>query len=243
MTGLEPETLWPGGPVFLQASCAPLTTDTVLLADFVQAGRASRGADLGCASGALMLLLLMKEPSLFMTGLELSDDAVNAALENMCRNGVAERSELICGDFRETVKTLRSGSFDFVVSNPPYFEAKRGKLSPQAERAAARSEIRCSLDDVCSTASRMLRSGGKLFLSYRPEGLNRLMRSMTRHALEPKRLCFVHHASDKAANLVLVEGRKDGNPGLQAEAPLILYGPDGRESAEYRRIYHREKPE
>jgi len=34
--------------------------DTVLLADFAQIGRATNGADLGCASGALMLLLLFR---------------------------------------------------------------------------------------------------------------------------------------------------------------------------------------
>ena len=42
--------LWPGGPVFAQAEHVRLSTDCVLLADFVRAERARRGIDLGCAS-------------------------------------------------------------------------------------------------------------------------------------------------------------------------------------------------
>ena len=52
------ERLWPGGPVFRQAAHFRLGTDAVLLADFIRPDGRRRGIDLGCASGALMLLLL-----------------------------------------------------------------------------------------------------------------------------------------------------------------------------------------
>jgi tRNA1(Val) A37 N6-methylase TrmN6 len=67
-----------------------------------------------------------------------------------------------------------------------------------------------------------------------------MMAVMTQVHLEPKRLRFVHHRQDKDSGLVLVEGRKNGNPGLKVEAPLVLSDAEGRETAEYRRIYHRE---
>ena len=67
------ERLWDGGPLFIQAESAKLTTDTVLLADFAANRRGERGLDLGCASGALLLLLLWREESLKMTGVELLD--------------------------------------------------------------------------------------------------------------------------------------------------------------------------
>ena len=73
------EQLWPGGPVFRQAAHFRLGTDTVLLADFIRPDGRRRGIDLGCASGALMLLLLSRAPRLRMTGLELSADAAERA--------------------------------------------------------------------------------------------------------------------------------------------------------------------
>ena len=63
--------LWAGGPVFAQAEHFRLGTDSVLLADFVNTSGAARGVDLGCASGAIALLLLARSPALHMTGLEL----------------------------------------------------------------------------------------------------------------------------------------------------------------------------
>ena len=237
----NPERLWEKGPLFYQAENIRLTTDAVLLADFARIGRKSRGVDLGCASGALMLLLLWREPELGMTGLELSQDAAALAEENMRINGLKERADVVCGDFREIVKTMESGNFDFVISNPPYYEPARGEISPKSSRAVARAELDCSLGDVCAAASRLCRSGGKVFFSYRPDGLNRLLSEMTQVRLEPKRLRFVHHRLEKNAGLILVEGRKDGNPGLAIEAPLVLSTAEGQETDEYRRIYHRNR--
>ena len=52
--------LWQGGPRFAQAEHFKLGTDCVLLADFVNTASARRGIDLGCASGAISLLLLAR---------------------------------------------------------------------------------------------------------------------------------------------------------------------------------------
>ena len=235
----EAEQLWAEGPAFFQAEHARLTTDTVLLADFARVRGRVCGADLGCASGALMLMLLWREQGAHMTGFELNPEAASLAEKNMQLNGLEGRSKIRGGDFRETVKQCRSGSFDFVISNPPYFEPDRGLIPPEENRAAARTEQSCSLAEVCEAAARLCRSGGCVFFCYRPEGLNRLLREMSARRLEPKRIRFVHHRQGKEAGLVLAEGRKNGNPGLKVEAPLILFTEDGQETAEYQRIYHR----
>ena len=77
------EPLWPGGPLFCQAEHFRLSTDCVLLADFVNTSSAAKGIDLGCASGAIGLLLLSRSPRLHMTGLELLPQAAALAGENM----------------------------------------------------------------------------------------------------------------------------------------------------------------
>ena len=93
-------TLWENGPVFAQAEHFRLSTDCVLLADFVNLSGVRRGIDLGCASGAIALLLLCRSEKLHMTGLEIVADAAALARENMERNGLAERSRMLCGDIR-----------------------------------------------------------------------------------------------------------------------------------------------
>lgn len=231
--------LWPGGPVFAQAENQKLSTDSVLLADFVRAGTARRGIDLGCASGAVALLLLAREKALHMTGLELDKDAAELARANMERNGLSGRSRIVTGDIRAHRELFPAGSFDLAAANPPYFPPGRGARSPDPARAAARSELTCTLEDLCRAAAWLLHTGGSLFLVHRSERLSELLCVMTACGLEPKRLRLVCTRADSAPSLVLVEGRRGGRPGLRIEPALLLSGPDGGESEELRRIYHR----
>lgn len=231
--------LWPDGPVFAQAEHFRLSTDSVLLADFAPAAKAKRGIDLGCASGALALLLLAKSEKLHMTGLEIVPEAAELAAENMAQNGLTERSEIINGDIRAHRELFKTGAFDLVVSNPPYFPVGSGLLSPDKQRAAARGETDCTLSDICAAAAFLCRTGGSVCFVHKPERLSELFCAMTAVGIEPKRLRLVCHNSQSAPNLVLVEGRRGGNPGLKIEAPLILRNPDGTETDEVLKIYHK----
>ena len=107
------EALWPGGPVFRQAAHVRLGTDTVLLADFAKPEGRLRGIDLGCASGALLLLLLARAPRLHMTGIELDPEAAERARENLAVNGLDTRGEIITGDLHYEIdqsKCLECGA-------------------------------------------------------------------------------------------------------------------------------------
>lgn len=231
--------LWSGGPVFAQAGHFRLSTDCVLLADFVNTAGAKKGIDLGCASGAIGLLLLDRSPRLHMTGLELLPEAARLAEANMAQNRLEERGAIVTGDIRRHRELFRAGSFDLVVSNPPYFPLGSGPLSPDPARAAARGETDCSLEDICAAAAFLLRTGGSFSLVHRPERLSQVFCAMTGAGLEPKRLRFVCSRPESAPSLVLVEGRRGGKPGLKIEPSLCLTGPDGAETEEVKRIYHR----
>lgn len=236
----DTELLWPGGPRLIQAAHFRLGTDCVLLADFVNTAGAKRGIDLGCASGAAMLLLLWRTPGLRMTGVEIVPEAAALARENMAQNGLAERSGIVTGDLREYRALFRAGSFDLAVCNPPYFPVGSGALPPDPDRAGARGELCCTLAELCAAAAYLLQTGGRVFFVHRPERLAELFSRMNAAGLEPKRLRPVCRDAGSAPSLVLVEGRRGGKSGLRFEGALLLKNPDGTESAEYRRIYHRE---
>ena len=213
------ERLWENGPLFAQAEHFRLSTDCVLLADFVNTAGAVRGIDLGCASGAIALLLLARTDKLHMTGLEIVPEAASLAEENMRANALEARSDIVCGDIRRPV-----GS---------------GKLSPDAARAAARGETQGSMEEICAASAFLCRIGGSVNFVHKPERLSELFCCMTAHGIEPKRLRLVCHREGAVPNLVLIESRRGGKPGLKIEPTLILRRPDGSETDEVRRIYHR----
>ena len=235
----EFEALWSGGPLFAQAEHFRLSTDSILLADFADRCKAKKAVDLGSASGILPLLLLTADAARTVTGIEILPEAAALAEENLARNGLSERGTILCDDLRRYRMLLPAGAFDLVTVNPPYYPARSGHASENAGRAAARTELACTLRDVCAAASWLLRTGGSFCMVHKPERLSEIFCCMTAVGLEPKRLRTVHARAGRAPSLVLVEGRRGGHPGLCFEAPLLLQKEDGTETEELRRIYHR----
>ena len=232
--------LWEGGPEFAQSKHFRFGTDAVLLGNYMNLTGAKKAIDLGCASGVIALLMLARSRTVHVTGLEINADAADLAAENMAHNNLSDRSSILQGDIRKVRETLPAGSFDVVVSNPPYYALNTGRVSPDADRAAARGEVACTLDDLCAAASYLCRWGGKFAVVYRPDRLAELFTAMTGHGIEPKRMRIVCHDISSVPSLVLVEGIRGGKPGLKLEPVLLLKNPDGTDTEEIKRIYHRE---
>lgn len=76
--------------------------------------------DLGVGSGAILGALLSHFPEAFGVGVDLSDAACAIAAKNLVALGFGTRSTVLCGHWTEPV----SGTFDLIVSNPPYIAAE-----------------------------------------------------------------------------------------------------------------------
>ena len=232
------ERLWPGGPrYFYDERCFPPSTDSFLLASFAAPRRGERVCDLGAGAGLLGLLLLAREPSLTVTGIERDAHACAMLARNAAENDLPMAA--LHADLRQR-ETLPAGAFQLAVSNPPYFDPRAGAVAEGA-RGDARAELTAALEDVFAAAERLVRWGGRFCLVYRPERLAALMTAAVAHGLEPKRLQTVQHTARSAPSLVLLECRRGGKPGLSVEPPLLLRLEDGGESPDVRRAYFRDK--
>ena len=234
------DELWPGGPRFFSApGVFRLGTDSVLLADFAVVEGASRILDLGCGGGVLSVLLALRAPAARVEGVDVSPEAVALCRKNLEENGLADRCSAIEGDLRAHRGLLKAGEYDLVAANPPYFPAGSGYASPDPQRALARDERGCTLEDVIAAARYALRWGGRFALVHRPERLSEVLCALSSAGLEPKRLRLVQPRAGAAPNLFLAEGRRGGKPGLEILPPLLLAEPDGTDSPEIRKLYHR----
>ena len=71
-----------------------------------------------------------------------------------------------------------------------------------------------SVEELCNSASRLLRTGGRFAVVFRPERLAELFRAMATVKLEPKRMQLLCHRREKEPYAVLVEAIKEGGMGL-----------------------------
>ena len=211
----------------------PLSTDSMVLADFAKLPRSARVLDLGSGCGTLGLLLLAKDNGCTVTGIELTENAHRCALENIRANALEGRLYSVCADLRAMPECIQPGSFDVCVSNPPYFSG--GELSRKTP--LARREDCCSPADLFAAASKYLRFGGDFYLVHKPERLAQLCAEGSKAGLEPKRLRLVRHREGGPIALILLGCRKGGKPGLLIDE-MTLYHADGTPTEDRRRIYH-----
>ena len=226
------EQLPNGYTLELSEGCFPLSTDSMLLAHFVKMPRNARILDLGSGCGTLGLALCAKDPACFVTGLEITENAHNCALENIRRNELTSRLSSICRDLRDLPAEF-SGAFHCCVSNPPYFS---GGPANQATPIARREDF-CNPAELFRTASKALRYGGDFFLVHKPERLAQLIACGATVSLEAKNLTLIRHKEGGPITLILLQLRKGGKPGLQIHEHC-LFDTCGKPTAYYREVYH-----
>jgi release factor glutamine methyltransferase len=92
-------------------------TETVveLALSLVDRAAVLRIVDLGTGSGAILLALLSELPHARGIGIDISADALDVARANAQRLGLAQHADFALRDFAAI-----DGTFDLVVSNPPY---------------------------------------------------------------------------------------------------------------------------
>ena len=209
----------------------PLSTDSMVLADFVRP--APTVLDLGSGCGTLGTLLCASNVHCHVTGIEIDPIAHAAALENIRRNDLQTRMDSICADLRSVNQLIPAGSFRCCVSNPPYFSG--GALSKTTP--LARRDDLCQPSALFQAAAWALCWGGDFYVVHKPEMLAQLCACAVANQLEPKRLRLIRHRADSDVSLILLQCRKGGKPSLTLEEEC-LHDLRGDRTAYYKRVYH-----
>lgn len=213
-----------------------LGSDAVMLAAYVRPVKAPYICDLGCGTGAITLLLASRYADAKIVGVDIQEEAIQIANQNIILNSIQDRVEVTCADFRDECELLSAKSFTTVVCNPPYYTSSN-TFNSEISAELARREVGTDIYDVCKTASRLLKNRGEFYLVYRSERLNDVFHAMRSAGVEPKRFKLIYNTVSARSKLCLVMGKKDSLPGLDAEAPLVMRDLFGNFSEDYRKIY------
>jgi tRNA1Val (adenine37-N6)-methyltransferase len=199
------------------------SVDAVLLSQFIRIRKNEKVIDLGTGCGILPLLLSHTTKALSFIGIEIQKGLAECARKNVLLNHLDDRISILKQDFRELKGTFPSGSFDVVLSNPPYRKALTGRINPSMEKAIARHEMKGALEDLISMASYLLSHKGRCYVIFPTLRAVDLLVVLRSKKLEPKRLQFVYPHVGEEAKFLLVESMKSSGVELKIMEPLILH--------------------
>lgn len=136
-------------------------TDGVLLGAWADVGDSPRIVDIGTGTGLIALMLAQRNPQARITAIDVDEDAIAQAMENISYSPFSDRITLKHLSLQEFSGT-DNGGFDHLVTNPPFFI---GSLRPPDEaRSRTRHADTLTLNELFSFGRKLAAENGKLSL-------------------------------------------------------------------------------
>lgn len=218
-------------------------TDAFLLSYFADPKDGDSIADFGTGCGIIPLILESKNYKFKkIYAIDIQQKAIEQfELSIKSSNLSKDRFIPIKADIKNIKDNIKNSSIDLVICNPPYKATNTGILNKDIAHQIANHEILCDIEDVCRSASYILKFRGRLAICQRPERLPDIMTSMRNNNIEPKRLRLVSNNPGQKPWLLLIEGLKGGKPFLTIDKNLYTRTLKGDYSDEMKNIYEYEK--
>lgn len=236
--------------VFQDTDDYAFSQDSVFLANMAKLSSSDAVLDLGCGSGILSTLALVKKHVKKAVGVELQPRVADMARDSAIQNGLQDKFEVICADVKDIRSILKAESFDKVLCNPPYFtnSGNSGQKSvsdegndalnvnAKTEKSVSRTESTATLDDFVKGASYALRFGGDAWFVIKADRMASLIYSLKSYNLEPKEATLIYPKPTSDVDVVIIKARKGAKEGLKI-SPFFVTDDNGEYTDKYKETY------
>ena len=236
--------------VFQDTDDYAFSQDSVFLANMAKLSSSDAVLDLGCGSGILSTLALVKKHVKKAVGIELQPRVADMARDSAIQNGLQDKFEVICADVKDIRSILKAESFDKVLCNPPYFtnsgnsgqksvsdeENDALNVNAKTEKSVSRTESTATLDDFVKGASYALRFGGDAWFVIKADRMASLIYSLKSYNLEPKEATLIYPKPTSDVDVVIIKARKGAKVGLKI-SPFFVTDDNGEYTDKYKETY------
>ena len=195
------------------------TTDSVLLANFIKLKHSDEAVELCSGSGVISVLVYAKQGPKNIFGVEIEKRLCDMADRTSRLNNLEGKVDFVNISLQEAPSYFKR-EFSAVFCNPPYNKNNQKNLS--AEVAAARHEVKMTLEELAVSASKLLKFGGKFFLIHRADRIDEIFLMLMKYNINPKILQFVQPTKEKDPHLVMIEAVKGSKHGVRVLKPIIV---------------------
>ena len=175
--------------------------------------------DVGTGSGLIARMLMQRCPEAEVEGIDIDEAAVEQARENGVKASCARLQE------------WQGGTYNLIVSNPPYFQ--NSLKNPDKGRELARHTDSLSYEELIAHSVRQLAEDGQLALILPAEAETAIREIATQHGLFLTHITRVFSKENKPVRRVLMSFQLSAISIQPIEDTLVLEDEKGGRSAAY----------
>lgn len=127
-------------------------TDAVLLGALCNPAGRNRGLEIGCGTGIVSLMVAQRNPLIEILALDINSTAVELCHQNFEESPFCKRLKTQECDVNQYANDKK---FDFIFSNPPYFQGK------QSKDLIARHQLYLSFSQLICKSAKLLSGDGR----------------------------------------------------------------------------------
>ncbi|DAB40657.1 MAG TPA: methyltransferase [Sulfurovum sp. UBA12169] len=208
-------------------------SDSIFLYDFISSF-SPRGAllDVGCGAGIISLLLSRDFP-IKTSVIDKQEKMLVYARHNYFVNSINVNAYL--GDF---VMLSLDEKFDFIVSNPPFYDSKVTQ-SENVHLNIARYAHHLPIDTFVAKAKRQLKPRGWFIFCYDAKQIDLLLHHLKINGINPEKIRFIHSKIDRESKLVMIAARMNSKAMTQVMPPLVVFDAEGNYTLEAAGVFER----
>lgn len=212
--------------------------DSVLLPNFVTLNKNIKQIlDIGCGNAPIPLILSTKTNA-SIVGVEIQKEVYEMACESIKINSKQNQIKIINDDINNFYKIEETDKYDVITCNPPFFKyIESSNVNKSDYKTIARHEIKLNLSQLFTISKKLLKNNGVIALVHRPERFVEIIEEMKKNNIEPKKVQFVYPKKNAEANIMLIEGSKNGKPGLKILPPIYSHEDNGEYTKEIQRYF------
>lgn len=208
-----------------QQRCAmKVGTDGTLLGAWAAAPSGQcRILDIGTGTGLIALMMAQRYPEAEVTGIDIDEDAVAQADENVRLSPFSERVRIYRQDIVNFTDII---GFDAIVSNPPYFVDSLA--CPDDQRTIARHAVSLTYEQLMHQAYHLLKDEGRFSVVVPSDCRAKIEAAACLEGFFTTRVCLIKTTPRKQPKRQLIEFQKHPVSELDISEGVIEVSPNVR---------------
>jgi len=199
-------------------------TEAVLLAAATREDQQGRILDVGAGAGAVGLMAALRAPRSSVGLVEIDGDSCALARENIATNALDGRAtvyeaDVLCAKSRRAAGLIDEAAA-LVLTNPPFHEAGKVRITPDAAKARAHVAS-APLADWVRACLALLAPGGAFVMIHRADALAECLAAVAGRiggvSIQP-----VHTRADAPATRILLRGVKGSKAPLSILKAIVV---------------------